>query len=295
MSERTDLPQWQNLQRLAAELGGRQVRDLFADEPGRHAALSVETLDLLYDYSRQRVTGDVVTELCALAGACGLEERRAALFGGEKVNSTESRPALHMALRNLSGRPMLADGVDVMPAVQAELGKLRDFVTGVHEGRITGFTGARFTDVVNIGIGGSDLGIVMAAEALARYRNRNVRLHCVSNVDGVELADTLERIDPCPHAVRDLFEDLHDTRNPDQCAGGARVDGWRTRREGSAEALRCRLDQPSRDGRVWCFARRAVHDLGLGGRPLFAMVRRRAVDCAGARIRCIRADAGGRS
>ena len=201
MSERTDLPQWQNLQRLAAELGGRQVRDLFADEPGRHAALSVETLDLLYDYSRQRVTGDVVTELCALAGACGLEERRAALFGGQKVNSTESRPALHMALRNLSGRPMLADGVDVMPAVQAELGRLRDFVTAVHEGRITGFTGARFTDVVNIGIGGSDLGIVMAAEALARYRNRNVRLHCVSNVDGVELADTLERIDP----ARTLF------------------------------------------------------------------------------------------
>src|SRR6187551_3103684 len=127
MSERTHLPQWQNLQRLAAELGGRQVRDLFADEPGRHATLSIETLDLLYDYSRQRVTGDDVTELCALAGACGLEDRRAALFGGEKVNSTESRPALHMALRNLSGRPMLADGVDVMPAVQAELGKVRDF------------------------------------------------------------------------------------------------------------------------------------------------------------------------
>ena len=95
---------------------------------------------------------------------------------------------------------------------------MRDFVTGVHEGRITGFTGARFTDVVNIGIGGSDLGIVMATEALARYRNRGMRLHCVSNVDGVELADTLEQVNPATHAVRDLFEDVHDARNADQRA-----------------------------------------------------------------------------
>jgi glucose-6-phosphate isomerase len=201
MIERTHLPQWRTLLRLAADVGGRHVRDLFADEPERHAALSLDALDLLYDYSRQRVTTEVVAELCALADACGLEERRAALFAGEKVNSTESRPAMHMALRNLSGRPLYADGIDVMPAVLTELGKLRDFVSGVHAGRITGFTGARFTDVVNIGIGGSDLGIAMASEALARYRNRNVRLHCVSNVDGVELADTLEQVDP----ARTLF------------------------------------------------------------------------------------------
>jgi glucose-6-phosphate isomerase len=170
------------------------VGELFASDTDRSARLSVEALDILYDFSRQRLTGEVIAALIDLARACDLEGRRAALFGGERVNITEDRPALHMALRNRAHGPMLADGVDVMPAVNAELVKMREFVTGVHEGRVTGFTGARFTDVVNIGIGGSDLGIVMASEALARYRNRAIRLHCVSNIDGVELSDTLERV-----------------------------------------------------------------------------------------------------
>ncbi len=101
-----------------------------------------------------------------------------------------------MALRNRSSDAMTVDGRDVMPEVRAELAKIREFVTGVHEGRITGAKGARFTDVVNIGIGGSDLGIVMATEALGRYRNRGIELHCVSNVDGVELAEVMERVNP---------------------------------------------------------------------------------------------------
>ncbi len=101
-----------------------------------------------------------------------------------------------MALRNRSAHPMTVEGRDVMPDVRAELAKIREFVTGVHEGRITGSRGERFTDVVNIGIGGSDLGIVMATEALGRYRNRGIRLHCVSNIDGVELAEAMERVNP---------------------------------------------------------------------------------------------------
>jgi glucose-6-phosphate isomerase len=195
MSDRTGSSEWQALQRLAGAVGERAVSELFAGDPRRATDFSVEALDILYDFSRQRVTSEVIRALLELAKACDLEGRRAALFGGERVNNTEGRPALHMALRNRSGRPMLADGVDVMPAVNAELAKMREFVTGVHEGRITGFTGARFTDVVNIGIGGSDLGIVMASEALARYRNRAIRLHCVSNIDGVELSDTLEQVE----------------------------------------------------------------------------------------------------
>ena len=197
MAQRTDLPEWKALQAHAAELGPRHLRELFAADPaGRFAATSLESLDLLYDFSRQRVTAETLRRLFALARACRLEERIGALFAGEPVNHTERRAAMHMALRNRSGRPMYADGVDVMPAVQAELAKIRAFVERVHDGRLTGFTSRRFTDVVNIGIGGSDLGIVMATEALARYRNRNIRLHCVSNVDGVELADTLEQVDP---------------------------------------------------------------------------------------------------
>jgi len=197
MPQRNDLPAWKALQAHAASLSSRHLRDLFAENPaGRFDATSIEALDFLYDFSRQRVTGQTLGLLFDLARACDLEGRIGALFAGEPVNHTERRAAMHMALRNRSDRPMYADGEDVMPAVRSELAKMRAFVTGVHEGRITGAKSARFTDVVNIGIGGSDLGIVMATEALARFRNRGIRLHCVSNVDGVELADTLEQVNP---------------------------------------------------------------------------------------------------
>jgi glucose-6-phosphate isomerase len=196
MSDRTLLPAWQALESHAASLERHHLRQLFADDPGRFEALSVTALDFLYDFTRQRLTPDTLVLLLALARDCGLEERIQALFAGEAVNHTERRAALHMALRNRSGDAMTVEGRDVMPEVRAELAKIREFVTGVHEGRITGHRGQRFTDVVNIGIGGSDLGIVMATEALGRYRNRAIRLHCVSNVDGVELAEVMEEVDP---------------------------------------------------------------------------------------------------
>ena len=197
MSSRTDLPAWKALEAHAAQVSSRHLRDFFAESPTqRFGQLSVEALDFVYDFTRQRVTRQTVQLLLELARACDLEARIAALFAGEAVNNTERRAAMHMALRNRSDRPMQADGKDVMPEVRGELARMREFVTGVHEGRITGSKAARFTDVVNIGIGGSDLGIVMATEALARFRNRAIRLHCVSNVDGVELADTLEQVNP---------------------------------------------------------------------------------------------------
>ena len=196
MSDRTSLPAWQALKAHAADVGVRHLRQLFQDDQQRFAHLSVAELDFLYDFTRQRLTAETVARLLDLARACGLEQRIQALFTGETVNNTEKRAAMHMALRNRSDRPMLVDGHDVMPDVRAELAKMREFVTGVHEGRITGFKGSRFTDVVNIGIGGSDLGIVMATEALGRYRNRGIRLHCVSNIDGVELAEVMEQVNP---------------------------------------------------------------------------------------------------
>jgi len=196
MSDRTSLPAWQALKAHAADVGVRHLRQLFQDDPQRFAHLSVAELDFLYDFTRQRVTPETVARLLDLARACKLEQRIQALFAGERVNNTEKRAAMHMALRNRSGRPITIEGHDVMPDVRAELAKMREFVTGVHEGRITGAKGARFTDVVNIGIGGSDLGIVMATEALGRYRNRGIRLHCVSNIDGVELAEVMEQVTP---------------------------------------------------------------------------------------------------
>ena len=196
MPDRTDLPAWKALHAHAATLESRHLREMFTEDPARFGRLSVTELDFLYDFTRQRLTPRTLELLLELAAECDLAGRIEALFAGEPVNNTERRAAMHMALRNRSARPMLADSRDVMPEVRAELGRIREFVTGVHEGRITGFKGGRFTDVVNIGIGGSDLGIVMATEALGRYRNRAIRLHCVSNIDGVELADVIEQVNP---------------------------------------------------------------------------------------------------
>jgi glucose-6-phosphate isomerase len=196
MNERTSLPAWQALRSHAHELGSAHLRELFRTDPGRFDDLHVEALHFLYDFSRQRLTHHTVELLIELAEACRLEERVAALFAGEPVNDTEHRAAMHMALRNRSARPMKVDGRDVMPEVRYGLARMREFVTGVHEGRITGHRGARYTDVVNIGIGGSDLGPVMAYEALKHYSERAMTFRFVSNVDGTDFAEAVHDLDP---------------------------------------------------------------------------------------------------
>src|SRR5690349_22671061 len=202
MASANATPEWQALETHAATMRGRHLRDLFAADPQRATNFSRSTeLNLLFDFSRQRVDATTLQLLIELAGARGLRERIDAMCRGDKINTTEHRAVLHTALRNRSEQPVLLDGQDVMPEVRAGLEKMRNFVEGIHGGRIHGATGKTFTDIVNIGIGGSDLGIVMATEALARYRNRNLRLHCVSNIDGVQLADVLEKVD----AARTLF------------------------------------------------------------------------------------------
>jgi glucose-6-phosphate isomerase len=195
------LPQWQALAAHAAQMRQRHLRDLFAADAQRAEKLSRTDLNLLFDFSRQLLTEETIRLLLELADARGLKQRIAAMFAGEKINTTENRAVLHVALRNRSDRPILVDGQDVMPEVRASLAKMRNFVDGVHGGRVHGATGKTFTDIVNIGIGGSDLGIVMATEALAKFRNRNIRLHCVSNIDGVQLGEVLEKADP----ARTLF------------------------------------------------------------------------------------------
>ncbi|HEY4367218.1 MAG TPA: glucose-6-phosphate isomerase [Steroidobacteraceae bacterium] len=201
MPNLTSVPQWQALDAHAAKSRSTHLRDLFASDPDRFAKFSRSELNLLFDFSRQRVTEETLRLLLELADARDVKGRIAAMFSGEKINTTENRAVLHTALRNRSDRPVLLDGNDVMPEVRAGLAKMRAFVEGVHGGRVHGATGKTFTDIVNIGIGGSDLGIVMATEALAKLRNRNIHLHCVSNIDGVQLADVLEKVDP----ARTLF------------------------------------------------------------------------------------------
>ncbi len=168
------------------------VRAMFAADPKRFETFQVALDDLIFDYSKQRIDAETMRLLFDLAKAAGLEARRAALFAGETVNPTEGRAALHMALRNVSGKPMNAQGKDVMPDVIAVRDKMGVFAEAIRSGEIKASGGAKFTDVVNIGIGGSDLGPAMAAKALSPFIQKGLALHFVSNVDGADLGDVLK-------------------------------------------------------------------------------------------------------
>ena len=177
------------------EMGHQTIADLFAADPARFPRLSLRLDDLLFDYSKHRLNDATLAHLITLARAAHFEDKRAALFSGAKVNHTEHRPALHMALRNFSGKPVHVDGKDVMPDVFAMREKLYVFARQVRDGSLRGATGKPFTDIVNIGIGGSDLGPAMAARALSPFAKKSLTVHFVSNVDGADLSDTLEKLD----------------------------------------------------------------------------------------------------
>ena len=178
------------------EMKGSRLRDLFAEDPGRFERFSLRLDDLLLDFSKNLIVPETLEKLLALARAAGVEEAREAMFAGERINATEGRAVLHTALRNRSERPVLLDGHDVMGDVREVLDAMAAFAEGVREGAIGGATGARFTDVVNIGIGGSDLGPAMVTRALSPYGCDGLACHFVSNVDGAHLSDTLKGLDP---------------------------------------------------------------------------------------------------
>jgi glucose-6-phosphate isomerase len=176
------------------EIEALSTAQLFETDPERFARFHVELDDILFDFSKHRLTEPTLRLLIDLAKAADVEARRAALFAGEPVNTTEHRPALHMALRNLSGHPLYAGGQDVMPEVLAERQKMTAFAEAVRSGTIRAANGAPFTDIVNFGIGGSDLGPAMAARALAPFVADHLRLHFVANVDGADLGDTMKHL-----------------------------------------------------------------------------------------------------
>lgn len=187
---------FQRLAAHAATFADRPLRALFAADPGRFQRFTASLDDMLLDYSKNRVDETAMSLLCDLARAAGVEARRDAMFAGAIVNTTEKRAVLHTALRNRAGTPVLVDGRDVMPDVADVLARMRVFAEGVRSGAIAAADGRRFTDVVNIGIGGSDLGPVMATLALSPFAGGGPRLHYVSNVDGAHIADTLAVLDP---------------------------------------------------------------------------------------------------
>ena len=177
-------------------LEDRPLRQLFAEDAERFAGFSVHFGDMLLDYSKNRVDQKAMAALFELAREVDVEGRRDRMWAGEHINSTEDRAVLHMALRYQGDQPVLVDGHDVMPDVRDVLGRMKTFSDQVRDGTVRGHTGEQFTDVVNIGIGGSDLGPAMVTLALAPYGRPDLRLHYVSNVDGAHIHDTLAFLDP---------------------------------------------------------------------------------------------------
>jgi glucose-6-phosphate isomerase len=192
----TDRPAWAELRKHHGEIAERHLRDLFADDPGRGERMTAEACGIHLDYSKNRITDDTIRLLLQLAEESGLRERIDAMFAGEKINITEDRAVLHVALRAPKSERIEVDGLNVVPAVHEVLDRMADFSTAVREGNWLGHTGKPIRNVVNIGIGGSDLGPVMAYEALRHYSARELTFRFVSNVDGTDFAEATRDLDP---------------------------------------------------------------------------------------------------
>ncbi|GAB2540848.1 glucose-6-phosphate isomerase [Rhodanobacter koreensis] len=191
----TTLPQWKALQQHFTTIGRKHLRELFAADPKRGERLRVEDVGLYLDYSKQRVDTDTLRLLRELAVACALPQRIEAMFRGDKINTTENRAVLHVALRAPAGEKILVDGHDVVPDVHEVLDRMAAFSERVRSGAWLGHTGKRIRNVISIGIGGSDLGPVMAYEALRDYSRRDMTFRFVSNVDGTDFAEAVRGLD----------------------------------------------------------------------------------------------------
>lgn len=196
MSALTENPAWTTLQTHYEDVKSLHMRDLFKQDANRFEKFSVRSSGILLDYSKNRITEQTMTLLSDLARSCNVEQVRDKMFAGEHINSTEDRAVFHVALRNRSERPMKVDGVDVMPDVRAVLNKVRRFSEDVRKGHWRGVTGRHIKTVVNIGIGGSDLGVIMALQSLRSYQRDDLSPRFISNVDSSHLMETLRDLDP---------------------------------------------------------------------------------------------------
>ncbi len=190
-------PSWKALEQHHSEIGGRHLRELFAEEPDRGERLRAEAAGLYLDYSKNRVTDETLRLLVQLAQESDLEQRRDMMFAGERINVSENRPVLHVALRMPKGSSLVVDGVDVVAQVHEVLGRMAGFAQRVRSGQWQGYTGKPIRNIINVGIGGSDLGPVMAYEALRHYTRRDLTFRFVSNVNSTDFTE----------ATRDLYAD----------------------------------------------------------------------------------------
>ncbi|MBN2435343.1 MAG: glucose-6-phosphate isomerase [Spirochaetes bacterium] len=191
----TKSAQWKALAKHRRKFEKVSLKQLFAEDPERAKKYTVKDEDIYFDYSKNLINDNTMSLLLSLAESCDLSCEIENMFTGKKINETENRSVLHTALRNRSNSPVMVDGVNIMEDVNRVLEKMREFSDGIRSGERTGFTGKKFRNIVNIGIGGSDLGPVMVTEALKPYVNRDLKLYFVSNIDGTHLAEVIRDID----------------------------------------------------------------------------------------------------
>ena len=214
---------WAALKRRTGALARKPITVLFDENPGRADVFAVEAEGLWLDLSRQRLDAPALALLLELAEQTCVPDWIERMFSGERINNTEDRAALHTALRRPADRPVASGGENVMLQVEAQRTKMRALADALHDRSLTGYTGRPITDIVNIGIGGSDLGVVMAVEALDAYRMPGLGVHFVSNVDGVQLARVLRSVDPETTLFVVCSKTFADAGDTDQCPGGPRM------------------------------------------------------------------------
>jgi glucose-6-phosphate isomerase len=187
---------WQSLLKHLEKIKTTHMRDLFTQDPARFKKFSLRLNDMVVDYSKNRITEETMGLLTALAQEVELSDAIEKMFGGDKINETENRAVLHIALRNRKNTPIYVDGKDVMPQVNEVLQKIKTFSEQIISGTWKGYTGKKISDLVNVGIGGSNLGPLMVTECLRPYAQERLSVHFVSNVDGTHLAETLKNLNP---------------------------------------------------------------------------------------------------
>lgn len=190
------LKSWKHLEKCYKKFCGAEMKDMFAKDPQRAEKYSLKLDNLIFDYSKNRINDRIKKALLLLAKERKVDEKIQAMFAGEKINQTENRAVLHVALRNRANTPIYVDGKNVMPKINEVLGKMRKFSEAVRLGTFTGHTGKKLTNIVNIGIGGSDLGPKMACEALKRYWAKDLKCYFISNIDGTACAEVLSKVNP---------------------------------------------------------------------------------------------------
>ena len=288
MSHLTESKEWKALAAKAPEAKKWNMREMFAKDSKRAEKFSAEACGIFLDYSKNLIDDDAMAKLRALLPAAGFDAMRKKFFSGEKINITEKRAVLHTALRYKGKDPIYVDGKDVMPEVRAVLEHMKSFTNLVRSGKWLGFTGKKIRYVVNIGIGGSDLGPVMVTEALRHYASpESPEVYFVSNIDGTHMAETLKKV----NIEESLFIVASKTFTTLE---GCRPQGVWRRREVHRETLRGTFHQYGSGDRVRYRSGEHVRILELGRRPLFPVVRDRSFDCPPHRVRQLYAFAAGR-